>query len=154
MQLARLLPIHRALCRGASACANRNSSPPVAWALKPLLPPFCCHERVFVQRRLPAVHGGRHRRGQLRGGYSWEGISNHFEPEACKFGCVYLPWMIRNLSRLAPRRPFASQFGRIGFVIAWYIISSLRNGGPYNSYPLFSFSLTFRTSSSWVAASA
>ena len=25
---------------------------------------------------------------------------------------------------------FAGQFGRIGFVMAWYIISSLKNGGP------------------------
>src|ERR1017187_1389886 len=43
---------------------------------------------------------------------------------------------------------------RFGFVIAWYIISSLRNGEPYSSYPPLSFSLTFRANSSWVAASA
>ena len=28
---------------------------------------------------------------------------------------------------------FSSQFGGIGFVMAWYIMSSLRNGGPYSS---------------------
>ena len=70
------------------------------------------------------------------------------------FTCLRLTSMTRILLGWASLRPFASQFGRIGFVIAWYIISSLRNGGPYSSYPLFSFSLTFRTSSSWVAASA
>src|ERR1039458_9786243 len=42
----------------------------------------------------------------------------------------------------------------IAFVMAWYIISSLKNGGPYSSYPPLNFSFTFRASSSWVAASA
>ena len=84
-----------------------------------------------------------------------EGVSTRSVwPVTSTFTCLLLTSMTRILLRWASLRPFASQFGRIGFVIAWYIISSLRNGGPYSSYPLFSFSLTFRTSSSCVAASA
>src|SRR5450759_1563311 len=54
---------------------------------------------------------------------------------ASTFTCVPPTSMSRIVMQLATLGSFASQFGRIGLVMAWYIISSLRNGGPYSSYP-------------------
>ena len=140
-----------------NASAIRSSSSPAVWGVNGL--PF--HLFVFTSESLdkgelhPAVAGGTAATIFAGGILGLEGISTpSVRPVASTFTCLPPTSMTRILLRLASLWPFATQFGRIGFVIAWYIISSLRNGGPYNSHPLLSFSLTFRASSSWVAASA
>jgi hypothetical protein len=65
-----------------------------------------------------------------------EGISTpSVWPAASTFTCLPPTPVTRILLRLASLRPFAGQFG-IGFVIAWYIISSL---SPLNPQPLWRF---------------
>src|ERR1017187_4658081 len=80
----------------------------------------------------PIDRHGPYRRNHLRGGHLRAGWN--FDPLLVAGG-QHLHMRAadvddQNSHAIIRRWSCANQPGRIGFVIAWYIISSLRNGGP------------------------